>query len=936
MDIYKYEKKVNWQAKLFIYILACFFPITSLSQYLAHEILMIGDSLSNSRNYEVARNQYKEAKRLYAVENKSDSVALCVINIGYAFIGERKYQEASLYLDETIGELEKYENIDSFLLAKCYSFLAFTEVRLTAYQDGLEHYNKAITIYEQLGSNHRNVAYAYKGAAQIYLRRMDYPNVVACLKKALKSDSTHTYTAGIYSLLAQSEFFLHHYEQALEYCNIGWEIKKKSQEEIAMLQGTRANIYLEQKDYKKAKALFEEVYEMYTRPVHWDERISLLSSLARIAKEQNQLKQAQIHLEKALGEIDTYHPGKCRERADILVAIGHFEAYKGNNDKAILCYHEAVNQVVPDFESKHIFDNPDPVSFYPEPWIMTALAAKAKALKKRYDIEHHIEDLKAAGEAYVLALEEMDILRSTYGVEQAKLYIGDYVYAYVEAAIEVYYLLYLQTKEEPYLMAIFQLMEKSKARVLKEALQKNEAILLSNIPGSIKKEEQTLRAIKADIATKLAMVRLENEAVEDSIIDLLDRDLLEAEQAYSNFLNQIMDKYPRYEASLVDPKGVSIATIQREKLDIDDLLIEYFWGKDAVYALWIRKNQSGVYKVDDIERLSINLQHFLSYLRDRRKFPEDPKGFYTYATHTYNMLGLPQLLEGKSIDKLWIVPDGLLSYLPFEALITSSEPYDYGNFDFLIKHCNTIYGYTTSMLFDTFKPSSKTRGILKVTPGFSANERGFSTLRYGDAETGKVEITSDLKSIDASLSRFKELVGEHRIIHLSTHSEASENSDVPKIEFIDSSLLLPEIYALNLHADLVVLSSCETGIGTVQKGEGVMSLARGFIFSGAQSLISSMWKVNEQSTASIFSEFYDALSDGDTKAEALRNAKLHYLNTVESDAELSPYFWAGFIFLGNDSTLTISEPPYMAYILLISLFLGIVIYIGRNSLLKKH
>ena len=87
------------------------------------------------------------------------------------------------------------------------------------------------------------------------------------------------------------------------------------------------------------------------------------------------------------------------------------------------------------------------------------------------------------------------------------------------------------------------------------------------------------------------------------------------------------------------------------------------------------------------------------------------------------------------------------------------------------------------------------------------------------------------------------------MIHLSTHAGADETDFAPRIEFIDTSLYLPELYAMKIPADLVVLSACETGLGKFEKGEGVMSLARGFAYAGAGSLVASLWKVNEGSTA---------------------------------------------------------------------------------------
>ena len=900
------------------------------AQHMPHELLAKGDSLYYLRSYDASRQYYKQAKEVYTSRGIWDSVLLCVQYSAYDYIGERDLIGAQAYLNTSLGVFDELAINDSFLLAKCYSLCAYTEVQLALYEEALTNYSKAIAIYEAMDANNRDLAYAYRGAAQLHMRRLDYPNVFACLNKALVSDSSNTYTVTIYSLLALSEILLENYEQAEIYYKKGQTFHSSKEVERAMFDVVGADIYLAKKDYQKAEHLYHKSLKVFTRPMAWDERYNILLSLAKIAKAKGLESEAKTYTNRAINEIDNYRPGKCRERADIMAFLGKEAMEKGKISEALAYYQASIVQVIPDFEGQHIWDNPDPKHFYPEPWIMTALAAKAAALKKRYDQEQCLEDLEAAGETYLLALEEVDILRATYGEERAKLYIGDYVYGYVEAAIEVYYLLHGLTNNDNDLNVVFRLMEKSKAYVLKEALQQHEAILLANIPETIKKEEQKLRAIRSDVANELAMMRLNEEEESSDAIVSLESKLLEAAEAYSHFLDQVAEKYPQYGASLVDPDDLSVPKIQAEGLDDASLLIEFFWGKDAVYVYWLSNMESGIYKIDEIDELETSLKQFLGYLTDRRKFPEDPKGFHQHATDLYDRLGLSPLLAEQDVDKLLIVTDGLLSYLPFEALVSSSSPYTNGQWGFLLKDFSVQYAYTSNMLFNSGRVPIKLEGVLKVSPGFEANERGLATLKYGKQETGEMKIATKLEGESATLSRFQQTAGRHEVIHLSTHGEVEQNTNIPKVEFIDATMLLPEIYALNLHADLVVLSACETGIGELQKGEGIMSLARGFVFSGAKSLVSSMWKVNEQSTASIFSKFYEYLAQGDTKAEALRKAKLNYMDTVESDAEVSPYFWAGFIFLGNDSELDMPGTPIWVYLLF-----GGLLLIGGGYWVKK-
>ena len=159
----------------------------------------------------------------------------------------------------------------------------------------------------------------------------------------------------------------------------------------------------------------------------------------------------------------------------------------------------------------------------------------------------------------------------------------------------------------------------------------------------------------------------------------------------------------------------------------------------------------------------------------------------------------------------------------------------------------------------------------------------------------------ELSAENATLQAFLKIAGGYQVLHFSTHAFSDGN---PRIELIDSSLLLPDLYALPLKADLVMLSACETGLGKEEKGEGVMSLARAFAQAGAACIVSSLWSVNDASTSRLLNYFYDNLGKGHRSALALQEAKLAYLSDpgVGSAAQ-TPYFWAGLVVVGDDRVI---------------------------------
>ena len=146
----------------------------------------------------------------------------------------------------------------------------------------------------------------------------------------------------------------------------------------------------------------------------------------------------------------------------------------------------------------------------------------------------------------------------------------------------------------------------------------------------------------------------------------------------------------------------------------------------------------------------------------------------------------------------------------------------------------------------------------------------------------------------------------------------------------DDSLMLEELYAQRLHAEMVVLSACETGIGELYKGEGIMSLGRGFTYAGARSLISSLWEVNDRSTAMIMKAFYQYLAEGVEKDLALQQAKKDYLSRSDQ-FQSHPYFWAAFVANGDMKALEMEEKSVdlrwlLGFVILIFLSLGYYVY----------
>ena len=149
----------------------------------------------------------------------------------------------------------------------------------------------------------------------------------------------------------------------------------------------------------------------------------------------------------------------------------------------------------------------------------------------------------------------------------------------------------------------------------------------------------------------------------------------------------------------------------------------------------------------------------------------------------------------------------------------------------------------------------------------------------------------------------------------------------------DGFLNTYEVYNLPLNAMMVVLSSCNTGMGMFVTGEGLLSLARGFLFAGSRSVVMSMWEVEDVSASAVIKSFYRNMRSGMTKSAALRSARLSFLRTADQTRS-HPYYWSTLVIYGDDTPLYFDRIKlYLAFLLLLvaAAILTSVVYRGPRS-----
>ncbi|OQX80859.1 MAG: hypothetical protein B6D61_01425 [Bacteroidetes bacterium 4484_249] len=307
-----------------------------------------------------------------------------------------------------------------------------------------------------------------------------------------------------------------------------------------------------------------------------------------------------------------------------------------------------------------------------------------------------------------------------------------------------------------------------------------------------------------------------------------------------------------------------------------------------------------------------------------------------------------------SKEELIVIPSQYISMIPFDALpIELTE-----NPKRMIESYTIWNEFSILSFLHDDKPENKKNNVLAVAPRFNKQQkqaialltkRDTGLINLPGAKTeceniGNIFNTKILYGTNATRSEFEAYCPDYEIIHLSTHAiPDKDNKETIRLVFSDyqetnkeGSIDMYEILNLPLHADLVVLSACKTGVGEMSKGEGNMNLAWAFNKAGAKSVLVSLWDANDYASSVIMPKFYKYLSKGFTKPQALRKAKLDFIRSSD-EVTLSPYFWAGFEYWGDGSSITFQNKnnDYLLYLLIVAGFSLITLIVYKRMTLSS-
>ncbi|MHA7843889.1 MAG: CHAT domain-containing protein [Winogradskyella sp.] len=465
--------------------------------------------------------------------------------------------------------------------------------------------------------------------------------------------------------------------------------------------------------------------------------------------------------------------------------------------------------------------------------------------------------------------------------------------------------LYKLTKNEDYIEALLSYHESMIYHKIRNRLNSKSSQLTANLPSEILEKEKRL---KENLNTFVD----ENSSINTYINN---------EKEWLNFLAELKKEYPNYYKLRYASISQSLENL-KQNIPQSSTVVRYMFIEDTLYAFVVNSTSAHM-----VELKSDNLNILISQLNSKT---EALQSTFQLQNKLYNLLWKPIESQVKT-ETIIIIPDKELFNLSFELLTSKTcEAYkDLSIYSLLAKH-TISYNYSLFLIDKNSQPIGYDSNFIGFAPEFNeamktkykiaikdSVELDYSYLKLLPQPFAKDLAKSYSRLFDgnsflnekASKSVFTKNAKEHKIIHIGTHAESDNVSpEFSRLIFAkntdseNNSLYTYEIYNQNLASNLAILTACETGKPSYQPGEGMISLAHAFNYAGSESILTSLWKIDEQSSTQILEYFYDNISKGLKKDEALKAAKLKYISSAEGRT-VAPQYWAGLVLIGDTSPI---------------------------------
>lgn len=967
--------------------------------------------------YDSARHFYKKAAALYKELAMPLRSLDCKTHFGRTYFAEEHYKEsakffeslekecaallekeslekgrfyyhyglAAFYLHETEQALElltraekslhRVMGADFMLLTDVYDWIAHAYKVKMQYKNAIRYFNKELELFRRkYGDEHEQLGLVYFWIGYMYNQLMDYSISTDYYKKSLSilqlpDNRSSRQIASMNNNIGLAYYDLKDYPKAKEHLLEAIRIRKEeegafSAAALAINHNILGLIYQEQKEYEFAIEAFEESIRFYAlledkggkRPA------STYTNLARVYYNQKEFGQALSYLDTASELLEiapkqgidfiNYEPiyfPVYNLSAQVFLALEEHEKALLEVEKVIQAFFKTTNIQEVELDDKLFMDYND---------VIPALGIKGDILKAR---DRELTDLQDAYNHYLMAVRILSVLNKNFTEYQSVSLLSRNYAEYYEQAMELALKLYAKEGDEKYLEDILEVMESNKSNILLSSLKEAQAKKNADIPDTFMEQEKQLLNQLASLQKKLYQTISGPDSVDSLQVVEYRNEIFHIKREKEKLADYFEEEIPTYHHAKYQSSSLKGAEVQAQLLEEEALMLEYFIGEENIFIYAISKEDQKVYSFKKKAATLGQVEGLIRGLKETDFALYTENAFLLYL----NFLE-PVLSDFPQKQKLVVIPDGMLSYIPFESLI--SRPADpsstFKDLAYLIKDFEISYHYSANLMaFNSRKAGNAvdgepgTQGFMGFAPDFKGKDLPLLAQAGGQNEVLRESLQPlpqalrEVKSISALLGgsyfvgeevteqAFKKHSASAGIIHLATHALLNEEYPAySRLVFADSQesdedgfLHIYEIYNMRLNADLVCLSACNTGLGKNYKGEGVMSLARSFMYAGVPNLMMSLWAVPDQSTPRLMEYFYKGISQGKPKPMALREAKLRYLSEADGNTA-NPYYWGAFVYVGNVEEQPEEGlfPAFLAMGILLLVMMGFGFYVLRR------
>ncbi len=949
----------------------------------------LGNCAFDRRDLNTARSYYEQSLRIREniLEENHLDIASNYNNLGSCYRYAGHFEEAIEYFTKSLnirktklGEQHPKVAQSTNNLGQCYE-------QMDELEGAIDFFSQSIQIYEANEMQaHPDMATSYLGLGASYSKFGNHQSALeqfelalAIQKNTFGLESVNLIT--VYNNLANAHKNLGDYSQAMSFYEKNIHLLSNSRGRqhpfIAATYNNIGLIQVEQLNFEEALKNYQQALSIYETQENYHRIASTWNNIGTCLRQQKKypaaiqayersgnifeqlygtstIQNAAIYynIGNCLGEEEQY--GKAISKyeqaiaiqnnnsklATYITSIGDIYQEQGRLEEALQQYEKALQLLQVEGQADGMYIQ-SPIE------TLNLLNAKANTLLKKSNSLATQSDLLEIVETVDLAITTILQRRQQIQEEYSKRKLSELAYETFDIGLAATFQLYQQTEEHQYLEKAFRYSEQSRSSLILEEQLNQKAATIAGIPDSLLEKEYQL---KVSIAYYEKKKNTSKEKVES-----LNNILFEQKQAYLALIQQLEEDYPNYYQQKYKDEIISIDKLQ-EQLSPDEALIEYFVSDTTVYTFLIQAQSATLTAivVDSlVEEVKLLREGITYYYRDFNIQSEEGYRFlliqYLRAAHfLYQKLIEP--IADNLPEYLTVINSQVLHYVPFDALVTQLPEgalHRLRDIEYLIQQYEINYASSATLLYNersNKKRQISSKKLLAFAPTFTfPNELNLAPLSHNTKEVEQIkgfipeaEIYIDT---DASKTNFIQLASDFDVLHLATHAKAdADRGDYSYLAFaaqpdtLERVLYAKDIYHLPLNASLVVLSACETGTGELLKGEGIVSLARAFIYAGAKSIVTTLWSINDATTKEVINSFYKYLNEGHSVGTALRKAKLEYIQSADDP---NPFFWAAFTLTGESIHLPKNTsslfPAIWMFIALIPLLLLLVYLFEKGT-----